>query len=237
LRFQARGSLARHARPSCDGSRRRARHEGRRKLQQEHLDAERHAVSQGSRGREGGYTKKWDLSDLPHYTPKRQLTGKLRIWGNNYLKDGYLGEYWRAVFNKFQPGIEIEYNLPTTGIAIPSLAAKASDLAISRKAILMDLLTFEQVYHHSVSEVSAVTGSYDVYGWTPALIIAVHKENPVDKISMRQLDGVFGGQRLGGYVGSVWRTDYPCRRGAEVWEGRIRSVTQSGSAVQSCTYW
>lgn len=111
---------------------------------------------------EGGYAKKWDLSDLPHYKPKHQLTGKLRIWGNNYLKDGYLGEYWRAAFNKFQPGIEIEYNLPTTGIAIPSLAAKASDLAISRKAILMDLLTFEQVYHHTVSEVSAVTGSYDV---------------------------------------------------------------------------
>jgi phosphate transport system substrate-binding protein len=43
----------------------------------------------------------------------------------------------------------------------------------------------------------------------------VHKDNPLDKISMKQLDGVFGGQRNGGYDGSVWRTDYPCRRGAE----------------------
>ena len=73
----------------------------------------------------GGYTKKWDLSDLPHYTPKRQLKGKLRIWGNNYIKDGYLGEYWREAFRKFQPGVEIEYNLPTTGIGIPSLSARA----------------------------------------------------------------------------------------------------------------
>ncbi len=164
---------------------------------------------------EGGYTKRWDLSDLPHYKPKRQLQGKLRIWGNNYIKDGYLGEYWREAFKKFQPGIEIEYNLPTTGIGIPSLSAKASDLAMSRKAILMDLLTFEQVYHHPVTEIAAVTGSYDVYGWMPAFIIVVNKDNPLDRISMKQLDGVFGGQRLGGYDGSVWRTDYPYRRGAE----------------------
>jgi phosphate transport system substrate-binding protein len=163
----------------------------------------------------GGYTKKWDLSDLPHYQPKRQLTGKLRIWGNNYIKDGYLGEYWKEAFKKYQPGIEIEYNLPTTGIGIPSLSAKASDLAMSRKAILMDLLTFEQVYHHPITEIAAVTGSYDVYGWMPAFIIVVNKDNPLDRISVKQLDGVFGGQRQGGYVGSVWRTDYPCRRGAE----------------------
>jgi len=163
----------------------------------------------------GGYTKKWDLSDLPHYQPKRQLTGKLRIWGNNYIKDGYLGEYWKEAFRKYQPGIEIEYNLPTTGIGIPSLSAKASDLAMSRKAILMDLLTFEQVYHHPITEIVAVTGSYDVYGWMPAFIIVVNKDNPLDRISVKQLDGVFGGQRQGGYVGSVWRTDYPCRRGAE----------------------
>jgi phosphate transport system substrate-binding protein len=163
----------------------------------------------------GGYTKKWDLSDLPHYKPKRQLKGKLRIWGNNYIKDGYLGEYWREAFKKFQPGIEIEYNLPTTGIGIPSLSAKASDLAMSRKAILMDLLTFEQVYHHPITEIAAVTGSYDVYGWMPAFIIVVNKDNPLEKISMKQLDGVFGGQRNGGYDASVWRTDYPYRRGAE----------------------
>jgi len=30
-----------------------------------------------------------------------------------------------------------------------------ADLAMSRKAIIMDLLTFEQVYHHPVTEISA----------------------------------------------------------------------------------
>lgn len=166
-------------------------------------------------GVEGGYTKKWDLSDLPHYAPKTKLTGKIRIWGNNYIRDGYLAEYWETEFKKFHPDVTIEYNLPTTGIGIPSLSAKVSDVAMSRKATIMDLLTFEQVFHHPVTEIEAVTGSYDVYGWSPAFIIVVHKDNPLTQISMKQLDGVFGGARTGGYVGSVWHTEYPFSRGPE----------------------
>jgi phosphate transport system substrate-binding protein len=163
----------------------------------------------------GGYKKQWDLGDLPHYEPRHHLTGKIRVWGSNYIKDGPLGEYWRTEFRKFQPDVEIEYNLPTTGIAVPALAAKTADVAIGRKPILMDLLTYEQVYHHPLTEMALVTGSYDVYGWMPAFIIVVNKDNPIERISLKQLDGVFGGQRNGGYVGSVWRTDYPCKRGAD----------------------
>lgn len=163
----------------------------------------------------GGYTKKWDLSDLPHYVPKRQVHGTLRIWGSNYLKDGPLGKYWADAFKKFEPGITIEYNLPTAGIAVPALAAKVADLAFGRPATLMDYLTFQQVFHYSPTEITAATGSYDVYGWSPAFIILVNKANPLTQISMKQLDGVFGSERLGGYDRSVWRTDYPYRRGPE----------------------
>lgn len=166
-------------------------------------------------GAEGGYTKRWDLGDLPHYVPKVHLTGTLRVWGNNYIKDGYLAEYWEKEFKKFQPDVTIEYHLPTTGIGIPALSCGVADVAMSRKAIIMDLLTFEQVYHHPVTEVEAVTGSYDVYGWSPPFIIVVNKDCPLDRISLKQLDGVFGGARLGGYVGSVWHTEYPYARGPE----------------------
>ena len=166
-------------------------------------------------GLEGGYTKKWDLSDLPHYVPKVHLTGTIRVWGNNYIRDGYLAEYWEKEFKKFQPDVTIEYHLPTTGIGIPALSTGVADVAMSRRAIIMDLLTFEQVYHYPVTEVEAVTGSYDVYGWSPPFIIVVHKDNPLDKISLKQLDGVFGGARTGGYVGSVWHTEYPFARGPE----------------------
>ncbi len=140
--------------------------------------------------------------------PKQHLTGTLRIWGNNYIRDGSCTSANTGRLNSTNSSptpLNIDYHLPTTGIAIPALSCGVADVAMSRKAILMDLLTFEQVYHHPVTEISAVTGSYDVYGWMPAFIIVVNKDNPLTQISMKQLDGVFGGARLaGGYVGSVW---------------------------------
>jgi phosphate transport system substrate-binding protein len=166
-------------------------------------------------GSVGGYTKRWDLSDLPHYVPKRRLSGTLRFWGNNYIKDGQLAEFWREGFKKFQPDVTIEYHLPTGAIAVSALACGVADIGMNNKATLTDLLIFEQTFHHPISEVTALTGSYDVYGWSPATIIAVNKDNPLDQISMKQLDGVFGGARTGGYVGSVWHTEYPYSRGAE----------------------
>ena len=47
---------------------------------------------------------------------------------------------------------------------------------------------FEQVFHHPITEITIFTGSYDVYGWQPATIIAVNKDNPITQISMKQLD-------------------------------------------------
>lgn len=167
------------------------------------------------RGVAGGYTKRWDLGDMPVYAPKRQVSGTLRIWGSNYLKDGSLGQYWAEEFKKYQPGVTIEYNLPTAGIAIPALAAKVADLGVGRPATLMDLLTFEQVFRYSPTQVTVATGSYDVYGWSPAFAILVNEKNPLTQISMKQLDGVFGTERNGGYQGSVWRNDYPYKRGPE----------------------
>jgi phosphate transport system substrate-binding protein len=163
----------------------------------------------------GGYKKRWDLSALPHYVPKQQVTGTLRIWGNNYLKDGYLGAYWQEEFKKFQPGITIEYHLPTEAMAIPALVCGVADLGMNNKAILTDLLSFEQAFHYPISSVAVLTGSFDVYGWSPAFIIAVNKENPLTQISVKQLDGVFGGARSGGYVGSVWHGEYPYARGTD----------------------
>jgi phosphate transport system substrate-binding protein len=163
----------------------------------------------------GGYTKRWDLSAMPHYVPKQKLTGTLRIWGNNYLKDGPLGEYWREAFNKLQPDLKISYFLPTAPVGIPGLSSGNADIAVAYKASLTDLLLFEQVFHYPITEITAVTGSFDVYGWGPAGIIVVNKDNPLNQISMKQLDGVFGGARTGGYHGSVWHTEYPYTRGPE----------------------
>ena len=173
----------------------------------------------------GGYQKRWDLSALPRYVPRRQLTGTLRVWGLSYLQDGPLGKYWADAFQKYEPGLKIEYHLPTGAIAVAALATGVADIGVNYKATLTDRLDFEQVFHHPVTAVTVATGSYDVYGWDPAGIIVVNKANPLTRISVKQLDGVFGTARNGGYQGAVWHTEYPYSRGAE---DNIRTWGQLG---------
>src|SRR5438045_4234156 len=65
------------------------------------------------------YTKKFDLSGLPHYVPEEKPTGKLRVYGNNYVGDAALGRWWKEAFEKAQPGTHVEYHLPPAAIALP----------------------------------------------------------------------------------------------------------------------
>src|SRR6202171_433181 len=53
------------------------------------------------RGKKIAYTKKFDLSGLPKYQPKQKVSGTIRVWGSNYITDGFLGGYWGAAFRKY----------------------------------------------------------------------------------------------------------------------------------------
>src|SRR5258708_1302867 len=97
----------------------------------------------------GGYKgkKRWDLSDLPHYVPKQQLTGTIRIWGNNYLADGELGQYWVEEFKKLQPGITLEFHLPTGAIAISAVPPGVAYPGVNYQATRSDPPIFVQGCH------------------------------------------------------------------------------------------
>ena len=62
-----------------------------------------------ARANQPAYTRKFDLSGLPHYVPEDKPSGTLRIAGNNYVGDAPLGGWWKEAFEKFQPSIRIEY--------------------------------------------------------------------------------------------------------------------------------
>ena len=159
------------------------------------------------RGRQPHYTQKFDLSGLPHYVPRRQLTGWLRIHGNNYLADGALGAYWQQAFAKYQPGIRISYYLPTSAVAFAALYYGQADLVMSHKPGFYDLLAYERVLSCDPVEITAVTGSYDVAGWENSTVILVNNDSPLKGITMKQLDGIFGAARDGGWAGTNFRPD------------------------------
>ena len=160
------------------------------------------------RGAQPHYTKKFDLSDLPHYVPGRQLSGWIRLHGSNYLVDGKLGEYWQHGFAKYQPKLRISFYLPTAASAFAALYYNQADLVMGHRPSFYDLLAYQRIMGFNPVEVTAVTGSYDVPGWENSTVILVNKDNPLKGITMEQLDGVFGAARDGGWSGTNFRPDW-----------------------------
>ncbi|MEO6874537.1 MAG: substrate-binding domain-containing protein [Opitutaceae bacterium] len=151
---------------------------------------------------------KWDLSDLPAYTPKEKVTGTIRIWGSNYITDSKLGEYWEQAFQKFHPAVKFSYNMLTTRAAVPSLVFGVADLGIGRKIKTEELQLYQRYKNGDPIEIVLATGSYNVTGWNPGFGIAVSKQNPLTKITLGQLDGIFGAERLGGWIGTDWHPEF-----------------------------
>src|SRR5258707_5225653 len=135
---------------------------------------------------------KFDLNGLPSYKPQQQVIGVIRMTGSNYIADSHVGENWLAAFKKFQPGITFEFNLKTPSAAVYALFLNAGDVDPSRKMTFEDLLAYERSMNADPVEIEYATGSFDVPGWSPAFGIFVNKANPIAKLNVAQLEGIFG---------------------------------------------
>ena len=176
-----------------------------------------------TRGRKIFYTTRFNLDELPQYKPEQKVSGTIRLWGLNYLTDGDLAKFWEEGFHKYHPDVKIEYNTPTALVAVPGLITGMADLGASRPITFDELLTFQRVFSYLPLEIEMVTGSFNVPGWAPAITIFVHKDNPITKLTLKQLDGIFGAERTGGWVGLAWHPEFA--RGPE---DNIRTWGQLG---------
>jgi phosphate transport system substrate-binding protein len=169
--------------------------------------AAEHALQHASRSNKAFYPPRFDLSGLPHYKPEQVVTGTLRIFGNNYIGDSELGNWWRDAFRKFHPGVKFEYNLPSAAIAVPALYFGLADIGMNHEPHFYDHLSYLRMMGYAPTGISVVTGSYDVAGWQDSIVIAVRKSNPLSSVTMEQLDGIFGSVRDGGWVGANWHPE------------------------------
>jgi len=167
-----------------------------------------------TKGWKPAYTKTFDLSGLPDYHPTRRFHGTIRQWGSNYLADSPLEGYFEKAFRKYQPGVRFENNLSSTFIGMAGLYTKKANLAaMGRRATWDELQTYQRVFGTLPVEIVMATGSYDVSGWTFALVPFVNKDNPIRNLTVDQLDGIFGAERDGGWKGNNW--DPSVARGPE----------------------
>ena len=169
------------------------------------------------------YDLEFDLAGLQSYAPKQAVTGTIRFWGNNYVGDSGLAMRWQEGFSQFHPGIQFEWVLPTAAVAAPALYFGLADIGMNHELGFYDYLANVRILGFEPTGFSVVTGSYDVSGWQNSMAIIVNRDNPINRISMSQLDGVFGSQRAGGWLGTSWQPEFA--RGSE---GNIRHWGQLG---------
>jgi len=159
------------------------------------------------RGSKTYYSEQWNLDDLPAYSPRQKLSGVIRQWGSNYFADSSLGKRWEEGFKKHHPGIKFEDELKTALAGIPALTFGMADIAPMRHITSDELLLYQRYHSSWPVEITVVTGSLNVPGWSYALAIYVQQDNPVAKLTVEQLDGIFGAQRSGAFQGTEWNTE------------------------------
>ncbi|PKB19026.1 ABC-type phosphate transport system substrate-binding protein [Novosphingobium kunmingense] len=145
------------------------------------------------------------LPGLPSYKPEFKVVGGFRIVGSelknavNQLAEG---------FAQFHPEAKVSTShIPSSEGGIAGLYMGVSDVApMGDDAKITDMMPFYNTFGYMPTEISVATGGYEKRGSLFAWAIAVNKDNPINEISIDQLDRVFGSERSGGW--ELYNGDY-----------------------------
>lgn len=135
----------------------------------------------------------FDISDLPHYVPESYPEGYIRIYGNNYIQTGILMDLWNDGFKEYQPNINIAWELPSASMGYAGLYLDTFDLYLSQRRTPQDAIAYQKIVGEDLWGVECYSGSYKLGGWGNTLVVEVNEENPIEQITVEQLDGIFGG--------------------------------------------
>ena len=143
------------------------------------------------------------LDGLPPYQGNNDQFGEIRIWGNETMLPMLTA--WELGIREHQRGLRFADVLPSGAAAIGALYTGVADLGLmGHHSWPMETLAFHEVYGYDPLEIIVATGAYDVPAKMPANVIYVNRQNPITKLTLQQLDGVFGSQRTGGWQGTEW---------------------------------
>lgn len=141
-------------------------------------------------------------SGIPPYRPGQPVVGPVRCYG--FALGGVL-EKWQAAFKAIHPGVTFQNTLPTSDAAFPALVTGQTDLAPNGgEPAITEWLSFYETHGYHATDIVVATGSFDTPSRSNGPVILVHESNPLSEITIDQLDGVFGAERMGSMNGFVW---------------------------------
>jgi phosphate transport system substrate-binding protein len=139
---------------------------------------------------------------LAAYQPRIEVSGVIRNFG--FALGGVL-QLWEEGFRRIHPNVRFEDHLPTSDAAIPALITGVADLGPDGgEASLTETLAFYETYGYHVTGITVASGAFDVEGKSNGIVLFVNQANPISRLSLDQLDRIFGAQRDAGMRGFEW---------------------------------
>ena len=134
---------------------------------------------------------------LAPYQPRANLTSKLRLGGSRSMAQ--FAQAWARVYEDEHPGVKFDIKLLGNGTAMPALYLGLADVVfLGRDPIVTDRDGFAHVLKYDPLGLELATGSLATPGKSPALVLLVHRDNPLAQLTLTQVDAIFSSQRRRG---------------------------------------
>ncbi|MGN6548155.1 MAG: PstS family phosphate ABC transporter substrate-binding protein, partial [Aureliella sp.] len=125
---------------------------------------------------------------LPKYKPAAGVSGTLKSVGSDTMNN--LVSLWSEEFKKMYPGVKTEIDGKGSSNAIPALIAGTASIGpMSREAKGSEINDFQKKYGYKPT---LIPTSIDM------LAVYVNRNNPVESLSLEQIDAIFSSTRRQG---------------------------------------
>jgi phosphate transport system substrate-binding protein len=125
------------------------------------------------------------------FEPHPVAAGTLRIWGDEAMSSVVLA--WEERFYRYHPEVKFETRLMGTDTAMPAVYTGVADIALfGRESNQTEDDGFLHTLQYKPLQLRLMTGSLDAPGKSYALVLFVHKDNPLEKLTLAQIDSIFG---------------------------------------------
>jgi phosphate transport system substrate-binding protein len=130
---------------------------------------------------------------LPAYQKVSGVSGSLSSVGSDTMNN--MMTLWAETFRKYYPNVKVQIEGKGSSTAPPALIAGTAQFGpMSREMRATEIDQFEGRYGFKPTQLRA---SYD------ALAVYVNKDNPIDKLSLAQVEAMFGKSRKRGHKENV----------------------------------
>jgi phosphate transport system substrate-binding protein len=130
---------------------------------------------------------------LPDYTKASGVSGNISSVGSDTLAN--LMTFWAEEFKRLYPNVNVQIQAAGSSTAPPALTEGTSNFGpMSRKMKDKELASFESKFGYKPTAIAVAIDALAVY---------VNKDNPVEGLSIPQVDAMFSATRKCGYANDI----------------------------------